>query len=577
MARPALWAPAPVPEVAAELARDGLPEHLAVLLARRGVTSRAEADAFFEPSLEQLHDPFELAGVLEATERIAAARERGERIAVVGDYDVDGVSGTALLTAVLRHCGLEVEPILPHRLREGYGFQEVHADRARDAGCRLIVTVDCGTTSVDAARRARDLGLDVIVSDHHLPGPALPEGTVQINPRQKACSYPFPDLAGAGIALKLAQAVARRLGREPDPLALLRIACLGTIADMVPLLGENRAIARLGLEALPDSPSPGVRALIRQAGVRPPLDAADVGFRIGPRINAVGRLDDAHRALDLLLCRDPATAGRLAADLDRWNRERQEEERRVLEEARELVLARPGPAREGEESGPAPILVAWSDAWHRGVVGIAAGRLVREFHRPAVLFAVEEGEAVGSGRSVPGIELHGFIDRWSDRLARFGGHSQAVGMAVAADRLESLREAWEASAAGWPSEHLRRRLEYELELPPAALGSSLLGELARLEPYGQGNPRPLLRVGPLTLTGEPRTFGRGERRHLAGFAAGPDGAAVHVLGWGWAERRAELARPFDALGHLEADRYTGRPTLRLVDARPVDSDGRDRR
>jgi single-stranded-DNA-specific exonuclease len=429
------------------------------------------------------------------------------------------------------------------------------------------VTVDCGTTSVDAARKALELGLDVIVSDHHLPGPELPERVIQINPRQEACSYPFEDLAGAGIALKLSQAVGRRLDRELDPHALLRIACLGTIADMVPLLGENRAIAKLGLEALPHTPSPGLRALMRQARVRPPLSAADVGFRIGPRINAVGRLDDARSALDLLLCRDPATAGRLAAELDRWNRERQEEEMRVLETAREQVLARD---RGGTVDGMAPILVAWSETWHRGVVGIAAGRLVREFHRPAILLAVEGDEAVGSGRSVPGIELHAFLDRWKERLLRFGGHSQAVGMAVDPGALEALREEWEASAAEWPTEHLRRRLEFELELAPASVTPDLLDDLNRLEPYGQGNPRPLLRVGPMVVTGEPRIFGRGERRHLSGFAAGPDGSTVQILGWGWAERREDLASTFEALGYLEADRYTGRPVLRLVEARPAD-------
>jgi single-stranded-DNA-specific exonuclease len=546
------------------------------------VTTSREAEAFFEPSLDQLHDPFGLAGVLPATERIAAARERGERVAIVGDYDVDGVSGTALLLAVLRSCGLEVEPILPHRLKEGYGFQPLHADRARELGCGLIVTVDCGTTSVDAARRALELGLGVVVSDHHLPGADLPAGVIQVNPRQEACSYPFPDLAGAGIALKLSQAVARRMDRELDPRSLLRIACLGTIADMVPLLGENRAIAKLGLEALPSTPSPGLKALMRQSGVNPPLTAADVGFRMGPRINAVGRLDDARSALDLLLCRDPATASRLAADLERWNRERQEEEMQVLEEARELVLARarersgesPGRAPDGDSdpaAGMAPILVAWSDRWHRGVVGIAAGRLVREFHRPAVLLAVEGDEAVGSGRSVPGIELHAFLDRWSERLLRFGGHSQAVGMAVDPGRLEALRDDWESSAVEWPADRLHRRLEFELEVEPRRITPELLEDLSRLEPHGQGNPQPLLKVGPMVVTGEPRLFGRTERRHLSGFAAAPDGSTVQVLGWGWAERREELARTFEALGYLEADRYTGRPVLRLLDARAVDS------
>lgn len=564
----ALWVPAPSPESAAELAQGGVPEPLASFLARRGVASPEEATTFLEPSLDQLHDPFGLAGMGAAVDRIARAREAGERVAVVGDYDVDGVSGTALLTAVLRHCGLEVDAILPHRLREGYGFQSVHAERARESGCRLIVTVDCGTTSVSAARAAIDLGLDVIVTDHHLPGPDLPEGVVQINPKQEECTYPFPELAGAGLALKLAQAVAGRLEKRIDPEALLRIACLGTIADLVPLRGENRAIAALGLRALPSSPSPGLQALMRQAGVKAPLTATDIGFRLGPRINAAGRLDDAQTALDLLLCRDHETASRLAQDLDRWNRQRQHEESQVVEEARERVRS----GAPGDE-GPPPILVAWSEGWHRGVVGIAAGRLVREFNRPALLLAIEDGEAVGSGRSVPGIELHAFLDRWRERLTRFGGHSQAVGLSVPADRLEGLRSTWIDAAADWPAETFRRRLEYEADLPASALTAELLAELERLEPHGQGNPRPLLRVGPLELTGRPRIFGRSERRHLSGFASSSDGGGVQLLGWGWAERQDLLARPFEALGHLELDHYTGRPVFRLVDARPVDRGG----
>ena len=360
----ALWVPAPVPEAAAELVRAGVSEHLAALLARRGVETPSQVEGFFSPALDQLHDPFELAGVTAAVERLHRAREAGERVAIVGDYDVDGVSGTALLLAVLRYCGFDAEPILPHRMREGYGFQPVHAERAAAAGCALVVTVDCGTTSVAAADRALELGLGVIVTDHHLPGPELPAGVIQVNPRQAGCSYPFPDLSGAGIALKLAQALGRRLEREPDPTSLLRMACLGTVADMVPLLGENRAIAALGLAALPSTPSAGLQALMRQAGVKAPLSASDIGFRIGPRINAAGRLDDARRALDLLLSRDPAAAGRLAADLDRWNRERQEEEARVVGEAREQVLARAAAPTTAPTATPSPR--SWSPGARTG-------------------------------------------------------------------------------------------------------------------------------------------------------------------------------------------------------------------
>lgn len=554
------WIEAPLPEGAEALARDGVPRRLSPLLARRGVSTPEEARSFLEPSLDHLHDPLGLAGLPQAVERLAAARERGETVAVVGDYDVDGVTGTALLVAVLRHCGLRTETILPHRMREGYGFQPVHAERAAGLGCRVVVTVDCGTTSGAAARRAGEAGIDVIVTDHHLPCGELPAEVIQVNPRQEGCAYPFQELAGAGLALKLSQGLLRRLERKADPEALLRVACLGTIADLVPLVGENRTIAALGLRALERTRSPGLRALIRQAGVRPPFSAADVGYRLGPRINAAGRLDDAAGALELLLTRDHRTAAELALRLDRLNRERQEAEGRVVDEAREAV------SRRGEV---APIVVAWKEGWHRGVVGIAAGRLARELRRPTVLLAVEGEEAVGSGRSIPGIELHGFLRRWRHELLRFGGHSQAVGLSVVPDRLEGLRASWEESAAEWPVERFALRHEYELRAAPEAVGEELLQELLRLEPHGQANPRPVIRVGPLRLAASPRVFGRRERKHLAAEAEGEGGGKVSLLGWGWAGRLAELAGRFEVLAHLERDRYTGGPVLRLIDSRPV--------
>ena len=566
------WRPLPEPPEAAILAADGLPPRLAALLARRGVRNAAEARAFLEPSLDQLHEPCGpagLAGLDAALDRLVAARERGERVAVVGDYDVDGVSGTALLLAVLRYCGLAAEAILPHRMREGYGFQSVHVERAGAAGCGLVVTVDCGTSSETAARAALAAGIDVIVTDHHLPGAELPAGTILVNPRQDGCAYPFPDLSGAGLAFKLAHALTVRLGLPVDPDALLRIACLGTIADLVPLRGENRTIAALGLRALAAVRSPGLRALLAQAGVRPPYSAADVGYRIGPRINAAGRLDDAARALDLLLTRDEDEARELALRLDRWNRERQDAESTVVREAREAILARRGDGTAAGAAGVgARICVAWSDAWHRGVVGIAAGRIARELHRPTVLLAVEGEEAVGSGRSIPGIELHGFLDRWRGDMVRFGGHAQAIGLTVAPARLEALRAAWEASSGDWDDAPFVRCHEYELTVAPEEIDDALVDELDALEPHGQGNPQPLLRVGPLRLDGTPRLFGKRERRHLAARAAGDAGGTVSLLGWGWADRAAALAAPFEALGHLERDRYDGRPVLRLVDSRP---------
>lgn len=555
-AEPAVWAPATVPPAAAALEASGLPGWLAALLARRGVEDRAAADRFLRPSADQLHDPYRLAGLAAAVERVIAARDRGEKLAVVGDYDVDGVTSTALLLAVFRACGIEAVEIVPHRLREGYGFQPVHVERAAELDCALIVTADCGVASVPAVTAAAAAGIEVVVTDHHLPGPHRPEPAILVNPRQPGCDYPFPDLAGVGLALKLAVAVAERCGRKPPLEQLLRIACLGTIADLVPLTGENRVIAALGLAALGETRSPGLRALFRRAGVKPPLTAADVGFRIGPRINAAGRLDDAAGALELLLTRDRERAEALAEQLDGLNRARQEEEDRVVEEARELL---------SERSPLPPIAIAWREGWHRGVVGIAAGRIARDYHRPALLLAPDGETVTGSGRSVPGIELHGFLSRWAGELERFGGHAQAIGLSVARDRLEALARAWEEAAEQeWPAELLRRRYEYELELGPGGVDRRLIAGLARLEPTGQGNPVPLARVGPMKLLFPPRRFGRG---HLSAVAQGDDGARLGLVGWRWQERAEALEGRFEALGHVEFDRYRQAPVLRLVDAR----------
>ena len=550
--------PAPVPAAAADLESCGFPPWLAPLLARRGVADGQAAAGFLAPALDQLHDPFRLAGMEAAVGRLLLARERGERVAIVGDYDVDGVSATALLAAVLAACRIAAAPILPHRLREGYGFQPVHAQRARELGCRLIVTADCGSSAAEAVSAALAGGLDVVVTDHHLPDGELPAGAIQINPRQSCCSYPFRDLAAAGLAFKLATALAARCGRDLDPLPLLRIACLGTIADMVPLRGENRVIAALGLRALADSRSHGLRALIQQAGMRPPFTAADVGFRLGPRLNAAGRLDDPGRALDLLLSRDPQRALALAAELDGWNRERQAHELQVVEEARRQLLERqPLP----------PILVAWSDGWHRGVVGVAAGRIAKEMHRPTVLLSVEGELATGSGRSVPDVALHAFLGRWQARLRRFGGHAQAIGLSLERELLPELRGEWEAAAAAaWEPGWLEKRHVYELELPPRTITAELVTELRRLEPFGQDNPPPLVRTGPLRLRRPPRFFGKG---HLAAEAEGEDGSRVELVGWGWGARAADLEGRFEVLGQAEIDSWTGGPVLRLVDGRAI--------
>ena len=553
------WLEKPTPEAAEALAEAGY-GLLAAPLARRGVSTPSEADAFLAPHRRGLHDPFLLLGMEEAVERLRRACRNGSTVAVVGDYDVDGVTACALLTAVLRSLGAKVVSILPNRLTEGYGFQILQVEKAHRAGASLIVTVDCGTTSAGAVLAAVERGIDVIVTDHHVVGDDFPSQAIQINPLQDDCDYPFRHLCGAGLAFKLAQGVLRRSGRDEPLAALLRIACLGTIADVVPLVGENRVIAALGLRALSKARSPGLRALMRVARVAGSVSSTEVAFRLGPRINAAGRLADADLALRLLLTRDSTEADRLAGELDALNRSRQAEERRVVKQAAELFAGR----------DPLPgILVAWSPDWHRGVVGIAAGRLARDFHRPVILLGVDGDSGTGSGRSIPGLDLHSFVAGFQDRTIRFGGHPQAIGLSVAVSELPDLGSAME-EAAEWPPGVLVRRREYELELSAGQVGTELYGELARLEPHGEGNRRPLIRLGPLERVGSPREFGDDhvKLRVRAARGGGSEGSRpVWLLGWGWKERAASLDGRFEVLGALEWDSYQGCPVVRVEDAR----------
>ncbi len=550
----------PAPELPAKetLHGAGYPAWLAALLARRGVSTLEEAEAFLNPSLEQLHSPHSFHGMKAAVERLLYARANREKVALIGDYDVDGISGTALLQAVLQACGIETEAIIPHRKKDGYGFQAVHVEQAMNRGCALVITIDCGTTSAAAANAALSVGLDVVVTDHHLPGSDMPEGILQINPRQKECSYPFADLSGAGIALKLALAFSEACARPIDPRLLLRIACLGTIADLVPLLGENRVIAKLGLQELERTNSHGLKALIDVSRIKPPFSADDVGFRLGPRLNAPGRLASAEQSLELLLSRDFDRARQLALELDASNRERQSWEKQVSEEAAKIF----------ESQDDAPILVAWSDSWHRGVVGIAAGRLAKEWNRPVILFAVEGESAVGSGRSAAGIHLHQFLHQWQGEIPKFGGHAQAIGMTVASADLPRWSEIWKKEASIWLDRVRVKQLEYEVELPVSELNMETFRRLQSLEPFGQGNPKPLIRtLGSLKLIDSPRIFGHG---HVSAKAESSlDRSRIKIIGWDWQKRLPQLQGYFEALGSLDFDRYSGDIVFRLTDARPA--------
>ncbi len=562
-------------EVEADAARSaalaaalGLHPLAARILAARGLGDPEAARAFLDPRLADLPDPFLMRGMEGAVARIVAAVERGERIATYGDYDVDGVTSTVLLAGFLRAAGADVVTYTPHRLVEGYGLNVAAVERLVAGGARLVVSLDCGITSVAEVAAAAALGVDAVVVDHHTVPVELPAAVAILNPHQPGCGYPSKELAAVGVTFALVMALRRRLrergrfgdGRpEPNLREALDLVALGTIADVVPLTGANRILVRHGLEELARSRRPGILALKRVAGIPggAPVSAGQVGFRLGPRINAAGRLDDAGRGVRLLATADPAEAEALAQELDRENQARQEIERRMLEEARADAAARVAAGARG--------LVLAREGWHPGVVGIVAARVAERFHRPAVLIGIAEGVGKGSGRSIEGFHLHAALAACGEHLERFGGHRHAAGLTLAAARIEPFRRAFEAhAAAALADDDLVPRCRVDGWIAEREATAQVAEALARLGPFGAGHPEPVLALRTRALRA--RTVGAGGQHLKLGLAGGLD-----AIGFGMGERAAGCEGPIEAAFTLGFDEWDGarRLQLRLRDLRPA--------
>jgi single-stranded-DNA-specific exonuclease len=537
------------------------------VLAARGHADPAAAEAFLSARLADLPDPFAMKGMEAAVARIARALEAGERIACYGDYDVDGVTSTALLCGFLRAAGADVITYTPHRLVEGYGLNREAVARLAAQGVRLLVTLDCGITSVEEVRAAAELGVDTVVVDHHTVPVELPAAAAILNPHQPGCGYPSKELAAVGVTFALAMALRRRLreagrfgARRPEPNLkdALDLVALGTVADVVPLVGANRILVRWGLEVLTRSRRPGVRALLSVAGVAAgtPVTAGQVGFRIAPRINAAGRLDDAGRGVRLLLSEDPAEARSLAEELDRENQARQEIERRILDQALADAAARVGEGVRG--------LVLARDGWHAGVVGIVASRVVERFHRPAVLIAMDDAGGKGSGRSIEGFHLYDALSACSGHLARFGGHRHAAGVTVERAALAPFRAAFEAYAAAHVADDdLVPRCRIDGWLEDGDVTERAAEELARLGPFGAGHPEPVFALR--GAAARARTVGAGGTHLKLSLGRGLD-----AIGFGMGDRLPLCADgPVEAAFTVGFDEWDGtrRLQLRLKDVR----------
>lgn len=515
---------------------------IAQLLLNRGVVDGAAARRFLDPSLTGLHPPDLLPGVAPAADRIAAAIAAGRKICVYGDYDADGVTGTAILFRLIELLGGRTEFYVPHRLEEGYGLNAEALRQVRKNGAEVVVTVDCGITAVAEAAEARALGVELIITDHHEPTDELPGAVALVHPRLPGSQYPFGELSGSGVAFKLAWAVAQRAsgGERVSPqlreylLDAVGLAALGLVADVVPLRDENRILVRHGLTRLATHPPLGVQALVEAAGMTgSTVRAEDVSFKIAPRLNAAGRLGCALLVVELLTTRSPARAKDLAECLEGYNQQRQTLERRITQQARELV------EQDGHDRHP--VIVLGSPDWHPGVVGIAASRLVEHFARPVVLVALKPGDDVstGSGRSIAGFELHEALRACSAELVGHGGHAMAAGVRVRPSRLDAFRERLIAHAeARFPAGPPAPRLALDAEVPLSALTFGLLRDVDRLEPYGADNPRPRFLAAGLRVEGTPRRIGGGER-HLS-FRVRQGGATVRAVAFGMGDRLDEL-------------------------------------
>lgn len=519
-----------------------LPPVLAQLLLNRGLNEPAAARKFLDAPLTGLHPPEWLPGAVEAADRLWQAVQDKKRICVYGDYDVDGITGTAILLQALTLLGGAAEFYVPHRLDEGYGLNAEALRQLAQGGVQVVVTVDCGICSVAEAEAAREAGIELIVTDHHEMNETLPRAAVLVHPRLPGAAYPFAGLSGAGVAFKVAWLLCQKASNGPKVSAALReflldavaLATLGLVADVMPLHDENRVFVRHGLARLRNSPTIGLTALLQAAGLAmvPALRAEDVAFKLAPRLNAAGRLGCARLVVELLTGTSPQRAHELAAFLESQNQQRQQTERKIAAQAREILA-------NNSDLAAAPALVLAHEDWHPGVIGIVAGRLAERYARPALLIAVRGETATGSGRSVPGFPLHEALKACGEDLQSHGGHAAAAGFRLLPNHIDTFRHRFcEYAARRFPKGMPPPRLVLDAELPLSALTHGLVRDVDRLEPYGAQNPRPRFLAGDVRVVGEPRKIGAGER-HVS-FRAKQGGTTLRAVAWGLADRVEEL-------------------------------------
>jgi single-stranded-DNA-specific exonuclease len=537
--------------------QDYLSSHLGIskttsqILINRGIKDLKAADSFLNPRLDQLLDPFSFPDMRLAVNLIKKAARNKERVLVHGDYDVDGVTSIALLKKTLRKLGLEAEHYIPHRIKEGYGLSKSIIKILKDKKIGLFITADCGTNSIEIIKEIKKQGIEVIITDHHEPSTDTAYNWPVINPKISGSDYKYRDLAGVGVAFKLCQALTGDILEED-----LDLVCLGTICDSVPLTGENRVISKIGLDKIAESSKPGLKALIQAGGINnKKMTPEFVGFILGPRINASGRMDTAETALELLMSEDADKAAHLAKALDTYNRQRQKIESEILVEAQDLI-------NKEVNFKEHQVMVVAKEGWHLGVLGVVASKLADRFYRPAILISINQGLCRGSGRSIKNFHLFEGLINCKDLLDNFGGHQHAIGMVIQQDNISQFRDKINLFAKNkLVLQDLIPSLDVDMVLGLSDIGRESIIELGELEPFGAGNPRPLFYTRDLSLKGQPRLFNKNTMK----FWVTDNDRTYSAIGFGMGQLKEELlnAVSFDLVYSPMIDNWQGQESMVL--------------
>jgi single-stranded-DNA-specific exonuclease len=537
-----------------EIAKEhNISEILASILVSRGVTQKDEIDIFLNPTRNDFHDPYEMPDMEKAVDRILKAIENKEKVIIYGDYDVDGITSTTVLKKFLYNRGLDVGYYIPNRLDEGYGLNKSAVKEIKDRGYDLIITVDCGISGIEEIKYAYELGMEVIVTDHHEPLEELPKAVAVIDCKRKDNRYPFKNLAGCGVVFKLAQAISQKLKLdEKEYLKFLDIVCVGTISDIVPLVDENRVIAKLGLKLIEQTRSPGLKALLIASGYKE-INSNTVSFGIAPRINACGRMGKEEEALKLFLTENPNEAAAITENLNKYNRERQEIEKRIFEEAVSKI--------EKNHLNEKNAIIVGSENWHHGVIGIVSSKITELYFKPSILVCFEGEEGKGSGRSIPGFDLHEALCKSSDYLEKYGGHEMAVGLTLRKSEFDNFSNKFEEVAKEAHTEEIESVINIDKEITLKDISINTVEELKKLEPFGEANKVPIFIYKNLKIDSI-RALSEG--KHLK-LTLKDGNSIINAIGFNMGRYTEEyrIDDKVDILGVLEINTFNGVSMLQI--------------